>query len=193
MGRSLTALLTLTAVGVVTGCADEMAAPAEPVLTESFAHLPAGAEAGTRFVAPLSSREEVPAPDLTATRNPRGQATLRLDAEAEALDYRLIVANIENVTQSHIHCGLPGVAGPVVAFLFGFVDGGVSVDGILAEGTVTAADVIVRPSSEACPGGVANFDELIAHMHAGTAYVNVHTVQNPPGEIRGQIRGVGAP
>lgn len=29
-------------------------------------------------------------------------------------------------------------------------------------------------------------------MRAGTAYVNVHTIQNPPGEIRGQIRTAGS-
>lgn len=192
MTRSLMPLLTLTFVGAFTGCVGETLAP-EATGTGSFSHLPAPAAAGAQFVASLSSREEVPAPNLTATRNPRGQATFRLDAEASTLDYRLIVANIENVTQAHIHCGVPGVAGPVVAFLFGFVVGGVSADGILAEGTVVSGDVIPRPSSDACPGGVADFDELITHMREGTAYVNVHTVQNPPGEIRGQIRATGTP
>lgn len=192
MVRSTTALLTLAFVGVLSACADDTLAPDESA-TEAFAHLPAHAAGSSRFVASLSSREEVPTPDLTATRNPRGQVTFDLDANAAELDYRLIVANIESVTQAHIHCGVLGVAGPVVAFLFGFVDGGISPDGILAEGTVMGDDVIARPSSEACPGGVASFDELIAHMRAGTAYVNVHTVQNAPGEIRGQIRTAGAP
>lgn len=27
----------------------------------------------------------------------------------------------------------------------------------------------------------------LAQLHAGRTYVNVHTAQNPPGEIRGQI------
>ena len=30
--------------------------------------------------------------------------------------------------------------------------------------------------------------DLVAQMEAGQTYVNVHTVENPGGEIRGQIR-----
>jgi hypothetical protein len=30
-------------------------------------------------------------------------------------------------------------------------------------------------------------DDLIARMQNGTAYVNVHTQQNPQGEIRGTV------
>jgi hypothetical protein len=76
----------------------------------------------------------------------------------------------------------------VVAFLFGFDPAGVSENGVLAEGTITAANVIPRPDSPACPGGVANFDDLIAKMRSGDAYVNVHTVAFPAGEIRGQLK-----
>ena len=97
-------------------------------------------------------------------------------------------ANIDDVTQSHIHCGPPGVAGPVVVFLFGFVAEGVTVNGRLSEGTITAANVIPRPDSAACPGGIADFDDLLAKMRSGDTYVNVHTIENPPGEIRGQLR-----
>lgn len=190
--RHLTSLTVLFLLApLAAGCDGEGVAPTE---RPAFSH---GGGLGTppaarNFVAPLNPGEEVPAPTLTETKNPTGNATLRLGRNGTELSYKLIVANIENVTQSHIHCGAAGVAGPVVAFLFGFVPDGVSSNGILAEGTVTAADVIARPDSDACPGGLANFDELLAHMRAGTAYVNVHTTQNPPGEIRGQIRTAGA-
>jgi hypothetical protein len=103
----------------------------------------------------------------------------------------LIVANIEGVTQSHIHCGAEGVNGPVVAFLFGPVLGGLDANGVLAQGALTNANTIPRPDSAQCPGGVANFDELIAKIRSGEAYVNVHTLANPGGEIRGQIRTAG--
>ncbi|MGH7321046.1 MAG: CHRD domain-containing protein [Candidatus Rokuibacteriota bacterium] len=102
------------------------------------------------------------------------------------LSFKLIVANIEDINQAHIHCGAAGVAGPVVAFLYG-LNPVVSPDGILSEGTVTAASVIPRPDSVACPGGVANFAALLAKMQSGDAYVNVHTLANLAGEIRGQI------
>jgi hypothetical protein len=144
----------------------------------------ASPSASQNFVAPLSGGEEVPAVDTDA----RGVAIFRLDRGASELSYKLIVANIQNVTQAHIHCGAAGANGPVVAFLFGLNPAGVTVNGVLAEGTITAANVLPRPDSSACPGGVANFDDLLAKIQSGEAYVNVHTTQFPAGEIRGQIR-----
>lgn len=79
-----------------------------------------------------------------------------------------------------------------MAFLFGFVSGGVTINGTLAKGTITASDVIARDDLQACPGGIADLNELIEKMMAGETYVNVHTVTHPAGEIRGQInRGNG--
>lgn len=147
--------------------------------------------AATNFVSPLTGDEEVPAVDTDAT----GNAVYKLDEAAGELHFKLIVANIEDVTQAHIHCGAAGVNGPVVVFLFPDApppDPGVTVNGILAQGTRTNADVIPRPDSPQCPGGVSNFDDVIAKMRGGDAYTNVHTVANPGGEIRGQIRAAGS-
>jgi hypothetical protein len=141
--------------------------------------------AAFNFVAPLSGDEEVPPVDTNAT----GLARFQLHDE-DALDFMVIVANIDNITQAHIHCGAEGVNGPVVVFLFG-LGPGVTVNGILSEGTITAGDVIPRLDSAMCPGGVANFDELITKMRSGETYTNVHTSANPGGEIRGQIRAAG--
>lgn len=134
------------------------------------------------FAAPLSGRQEVPVRDTNGT----GVATFKLNKEGTALSFKLIVANIDGVTQAHIHCGAEGVNGPVVAFLFGFVAEGVTVNGVLAEGTITT--VIPRAPSPECPEGVANFEELLERMRSGDTYVNVHTLEFPPGEIRGQIK-----
>jgi hypothetical protein len=137
------------------------------------------------FITHLSGDEEVPPVDTLA----QGQAIFHL-SDSELL-YKLIVANIEGVTQAHIHCGAEGVNGPVVVFLFGLNPGGVDANGVLAQGALTNADIIPRPDSAACPGGVANFDQLIAKMRSGETYANVHTSTNPGGEIRGQIRTAG--
>lgn len=141
-------------------------------------------DAPHNFRAHLSGSEEVPAVETQG----QGQAIFKLSKDGTELDYKLIVANIQDVTQAHIHCGSDDVNGPVVAFLFGFVPGGVDVNGILREGTITASDVIPRPDSPVCPGGIADFEELLDNLRSGEAYVNVHTVDNPGGEIRGQIR-----
>jgi hypothetical protein len=125
---------------------------------------------------------EVPA----NTSKGQGQAIFQLSKDGESLGFTLNVANIEDVTQAHIHCGAPGVNGPIVVFLYGFGPT-VTVNGTLSKGTITNADVIPRPDSDLCPGGVANFDELIAKMQSGDAYVNIHTVAFQNGEIRGNL------
>ena len=139
------------------------------------------ANGSTRFVASLSGAEEVP----PATTRARGVATFALDASGDALAYRLIVANIENVTMAHIHLAPAGVNGPVVAWLY--PDGpppqpipGRS-QGVLAEGVITDADLVGPLAGQ-------TLDDLLERFAEGNAYVNVHTSQFPGGEVRGQIR-----
>lgn len=79
-------------------------------------------------------------------------------------------------------CGTEGVNGPVVAFLFGPVSGGVDADGVLAQGALT------NVTNPACG---ETLSDLVQSMRDGNTYVNVHTLTNPPGEIRGQIRTAG--
>jgi CHRD domain len=151
----------------------------------AFAAFPVLAGQESRFGSPLHGADERPVPVDT---NAAGNARYEISADESSITYRLIVANIDDVTQAHIHCGTPDVAGPVIVFLFGFNPVGVTENGILAEGTITAEDVIPRASSATCPGGVANLAELIAKIRSGEAYTNVHTLAFPGGEIRGTIR-----
>lgn len=144
------------------------------------------------FVAHPDGGQEVPERDTAAT----GQAIFRLSGDGKQLTYRLIVANIENVVAAHIHLGPTGVNGPVVAFLFGPVaPGGGRVDGVIATGTITAANLVGPLTGQ--PLSV-----LTVAMEAGGTYVNVHTDDGVPpansgpgdfpgGEIRGQVRQAG--
>lgn len=133
------------------------------------------------FSASLSGGNEVPAVSTEGT----GLATFNLNDSQTSLDYKLITYGLEDTTMAHIHIGPPGVNGPVVVFLFGPEPSGVNRDGLLAEGTITAADLIPVPN--VFDGTMAT---LIDNLRAGTAYVNVHTVANPGGEIRGQVNGL---
>jgi hypothetical protein len=133
------------------------------------------------FVAHLSGAEEVPAADTTAT----GQAIFKRSADGSALEYRLIVANIDDVTMAHIHLAPSGANGPVVAWLYPsgpppqLLEG--RSQGVLATGSITAANLVG-------PLAGMSIDDLTAALDAGRAYVNVHTRRFPAGEIRGQIR-----
>ena len=137
------------------------------------------------FTAHLNSANEVNANGVDSEG--QGQAIFRISKDGTEIYYKLIVANIDDVTVAHIHCGEAGVNGPPVVFLFGPSDP-VTINGSLAEGIITAADIIVRPDSPACMGGFATFEDLIERMGNGTLYVNAHTPTYPGGEIRGQIR-----
>jgi hypothetical protein len=116
----------------------------------------------------------------------QGQAIFQFSKDGSELYYKLIVANIEGVTMAHIHLAPEGqLNGPPVLWLI--PDGpppqapSGRVQGVLAERTVTAAD-LVGPLA-----GSISFDDLKAGIMAGRAYVNLHTEQNPGGEIRGDI------
>lgn len=127
------------------------------------------------FTANLSGGEEVP----PVATNARGQAVLQLDSSGSALSYRLIVANIHDAVAAHIHCAPAGVNGPVGVTLFS--GSPATVNGILAQGTVTAPD-----PGNAC--GWTTLSQVVSAMHAGDTYINVHTLEHLPGEIRGQVR-----
>lgn len=141
----------------------------------------ATASAGPKnFRAHLAGENEVPAVDTVS----QGQAIFQLSDDGTSLHYQLIVANLDDTLQSHIHVGPAGANGPVVAFLYPsappaqLIEGRFS--GVLAEGDITAADL-------RGPLAGKTLDDLVAEMVAGNTYVNAHTVTNPGGEIRGQI------
>ncbi|MCM4161824.1 CHRD domain-containing protein [Antarcticibacterium flavum] len=124
------------------------------------------------FKAHLTGEQEVPNPvDTEAT----GQTIFKLSKDGSSLSYKLIVANIEMVAAAHIHIGARGTNGGVAVTLYNQPTEG-RTSGVLAEGVIT--DDMVTGYTLA---------ELVDIMLAEGAYVNVHTSQNPGGEIRGQI------
>ncbi|MEX2283776.1 MAG: CHRD domain-containing protein [Gemmatimonadota bacterium] len=170
-----TASVFLT-VSLMAACADsdvKLSTEPDVLVVPVFAHV------ATQFRAHASGSEEVPANDSRA----QGNATFKLNDDG-TLSYKLIVANIENVTQSHIHQAARGVNGGIVVWLYPaappaqLIEG--TSQGILAEGTITDAQVIGGLAGQ----GVAG---LLEQMRAGNTYVNVHTSRFPPGEVRGQI------
>jgi hypothetical protein len=128
----------------------------------------------------LSGDLEVPVRDTDA----QGQAIFHLSKDGQSISYKLITANIENVTMAHIHIGAPAVNGPVVVWLYPsapplqLIPG--RSDGVLATGTITAASLRGQLAGQP-------LSALLELMNRGEAYVNVHTTQFPSGEIRGNL------
>jgi len=112
--------------------------------------------------------------------NAHGVFIATLSPDGKSITFKLIVANMENVTMAHIHIGDSATNGPVVVFLFHTETPVARQDGILSQGTFTASDFKGPLMGQA-------FSALLNAIMNGDAYVNVHSTQHPAGEIRGQI------
>lgn len=115
----------------------------------------------------------------------QGQATFKVADDGESLEYKLIVANLEDIIEAHIHLAPVGKDGPAVVWLYPSTPPALLIpgrtNGILAEGSITAAH-LVGPLAD------KTMVDLIKEIKNGNAYVNVHTSKFPAGEIRGQIK-----
>jgi hypothetical protein len=185
-----------------TGCASESPAPTAPFsvpVIEQAAHAPAASPNanGGNFGTPLSGDEEVMPTGVVNTSSARGNAIFQLSADGQSLSYKLIVANIENVFQAHIHRGVAGTNGGIVVWLYPSTApvagplGGGRVNGVIAEGTITAANLVNTLNG-------LPLSALVELLSTGQAYVNVHTNDGvsptntgpgdyPGGEVRGQV------
>lgn len=134
---------------------------------------PGGLDAERSFTVSLTQSQEVPTPKATGA-----SGTAVVIVYADEIEYQLSAQSITGITMAHIHNGAQGVAGPIVVTLFlpGSPTG--NVNGIFASGRLDAGNL---------PSGVT-IESLKALLNGGNAYVNVHTVANPAGEIRGQLR-----
>ena len=146
------------------------------MLTCSLA-LAAPAAAGV-FRATLSDAENVP-PFMSPTQAEGG---LKLKSSRRKLQYELTVSNLQNAFAAHIHCAEAGVAGPVGVTLFQGTPGAAfTLNGTIAHGRILGPDRV-----NGC--GWVNLRDVISALKSGDTYVNIHTLQSFPGEIRGQIR-----
>src|SRR5215212_1957686 len=129
-----------------------------------------------RFVTELTGFEEVPPVNNTSAI---GVAEFKLGQDT--IMYTVNVTDIENVTAAHIHSGQVGENGPIVITLLKEDTPTTAMTtGVLSEGNITATNL---------EGPMAGqlLSNLISAMRNEQTYVNVHTQQNPNGEIRGQI------
>ncbi|MDR5710091.1 MAG: CHRD domain-containing protein [Armatimonadota bacterium] len=138
------------------------------------------AQVPAEFVAHLWGREEVPTAETKAT----GVATFVVAPDGNSIAFRLVLSRVVNVQMAHIHLAPPGSNGPVVVWLYPsappprLIPG--RFEGELSSGTITA-------TSLTGPLAGRSLASLLVEIRNLNAYVNVHTLAYPGGEIRGQI------
>lgn len=120
-----------------------------------------------RLEASLDGSQEIPLVTTSAT----GSAEMIYNARTKTFDLDLVVEGIDfsNLSAAHIHLAPAGTNGPIIVGL-----------GPVSEWTENAS-LHRELTGASFPG--ENEDELLD----GDTYINVHTLQYPDGEIRGQL------
>ncbi|MGE5685388.1 MAG: CHRD domain-containing protein [Nitrososphaerota archaeon] len=128
------------------------------------------------YDAPLSGENEVPPVQSSAT----GLAEFTPPVN-DTIKYRINITGISGATGAHIYSGQAGENGEVIADLLtetsknNDVSYGMTIRGNLSDSGLKG------------PMEGKTLDDLVTAMDSGETYVNIHTAQQPDGEIRGQI------
>ena len=199
MMRRSAALCAVTVLSVAACAPDQRPAPTGVELRVPL--FAAGGNKDVNFGTHLTGDEEVlnvPAGAPTpADSKGQGQAIFRVSDDGQSVDYKLVASNIDNAFMARIHMAPAGSNGPIVMWLYPSTAtvpgpfGQGRIDGVIAEGTFTAANLVG-------PLRGHPLSDLLAAIQAGNAYVNAHTNDGvaptntgpgdfPGGEIRGQL------
>jgi hypothetical protein len=141
---------------------------------------PVAVLAADELTAELTPEAEVPAPTLPDDYEGSGSASATISDDESEIAYEVSYENLTGPpVASHIHFGAEGVAGGIILPL---AHGDSPFSGTLTEADFTPVD-----------GGPQTYAEALEAIRAGDTYINIHTEQNAPGEIRGQLTMVSGP
>jgi hypothetical protein len=158
--------------------------------------VPAAHAAPMIFETTLSGANEVPPNGSPGT----GFVSLVLDPTAQTLQLNVTFSGLTTIDMAaHIHCCLLAGTGPnlqVATTVPAFPGFPLNV----TSGTYTSPvfdltqSLIYNPAFVTAVGGLSNAEsDLISAIEGGLSYLNIHTTQNPGGEIRGQLEPVPLP
>ena len=186
IGLAIVMTSTITTITSARAQLHSSSTPSAAITAIAVVDPSSSSSSGDQFSARLSGDNEVPQVNTDST----GRIRLVVNSQQDALDYQISLSNLNGiVTGAHIHSGGSGTNGPIVANLnvhgaFASASagggGGSATTSTSTGGTVTSADLKGPLAGKQISG-------LIKLIEDGKAYVNVHTDQNPDGEIRGQL------
>jgi hypothetical protein len=133
-------------------------------------------EAGQKLTTELSGANEVPPTNSSST----GLAEFDIIG-TDSIRYDVNASNIQNVTAGHLHGGLEGENGPIIVTLFSY---DTPMNQVSESGIITAGNSSFQGATTTSQ---QQLEDFMNAMRTGQIYVNIHTEQNPDGEIRGQI------
>lgn len=151
-------------------------------LTASVLVAPAAHSQTERFSASLSGGNEVPPINTAGTGN------FEMTIQGTDINFSLTFSDLSStLTFAHVHFAPTKVSGGVMIFLCG--GGGqpacpAATSGSIT-GTITAANV-TGPTGQGI--AVGDLDSALEAVRSALGYVNMHTTNFPPGEIRGEVR-----
>jgi hypothetical protein len=128
------------------------------------------------FVADLTGAQAIPAVTTDAT----GTLTLTVAEDGASVDYVFEVDNLSDLTVARLRVGAAGATGDEILTLYPGPTKAGSFSGVAAEGSFTAAQFLGPLAGKT----IADF---VALIEAGKVYLNVGTVANRNGELRGQL------
>lgn len=164
--------------------------PIVTALVLAFAASPALADGGSKLRVRLSGFEEIPT--LSSAGAAKFEARILGDVGSRRIPWTLSynAGFATPVQQAHIHFGARAFNGGISIFLCTNLGNGPAGTQMCPAGPVTisgeaTAASVIGPAGQGIAAG--EIEEVIAAIRAGVAYVNIHTTQFAPGEIRGQF------
>jgi len=127
----------------------------------------------SEFEADLDPGQEVQTPAVVSDGEGEAEFTVKRNKIRFELEWDDLTSS---VVAGHIHCEAAGANGPVGVTLIHETMG----DDGKVKGSFTTPD-------EGNECGWLTLNDVLTAMVTGNAYVNVHTVNFPAGEIRGQV------
>jgi hypothetical protein len=149
------------------------------------------------FTASLTAEQEMTASTSQAQASTTevstagsGTGIFSVTADNQLINYEVTAQNLSSaVTAAHLHCAPLGQSGQIIVPLMNTSSSSPQenqgTNSVTFSGSILASDIL--PAAISCNPNIKTTAQLVQAMREGEIYVNVHTVNFPMGEIRGQL------